>query len=84
MIIRSIKVQHRTATISDTQAGLYLLSYTLVDAVDQSLIYAAGVEAFDAGQASLLDVFTDRSAYNAISDPVTAVVQIYAVQPVSG
>jgi len=73
-----------TATISDTQAGLYLLSYTLVDAVDKSLIYATGVEAFDVGQASLLDILTDRSAYDTASDPVTANVQIYASQPVSG
>jgi len=73
-----------SALITSTQAGLAFFHYDLVDAADETLVRAAGVEAFDLGTVTLVGVATDRTEYLTATLPVTATVQLYASQAVTG
>ena len=68
-----------TAVVTDTQMGLHLLSYRLIQegpAGEASL--ASGSLAFDVGSAVMNRVTTDRESYANPTDPVQALLEAYS------
>ncbi|MBN1814992.1 MAG: PKD domain-containing protein [Anaerolineae bacterium] len=66
-----------TLPLATSQAGPHSLFYEVIDAANPGRVLLGGMETFDVGSVVLLGLHTDREAYSAPTDPVTATLTLY-------
>ncbi|MCL4266513.1 MAG: VWA domain-containing protein [Anaerolineae bacterium] len=71
-------------TLDSDQAGMHQVIYRLADAADTAVTHGQGAERFDVGRALVVAVRTDKTEYEAATEPVIATVMFFATVPLSG